>query len=652
MHDFATRSVPRQDIQVLRGIAVLLVVLYHAGLPFLPRGYLGVDVFFVISGYLVTRMVLSRVEAGEFSFGEFYLRRAKRLLPASSCTLLVTSLLSVWFVSQSEVENFIKQLLGAIFFSENLVLLGQSGYFDAAASTKPYLHIWSLSLEEQYYLLLPLLLVLLKRSWRMLGTGVIFVLSIGLCFAWVENAPVATFYLLPTRAWELLLGSLCAIRWGEAEGRIPRPLLVLALIFIVVIPTYPFDAVHPRFDALIIDLSTAALLVGRLKIIEIGPVAGALARIGDWSYSLYLVHWPLFAFAASAYVGRSTPLYVRAAILIAAFPLAYLQYRFVECRFRFTQASAKRFIISAAGICAAAVVVVVAFAFHERTTGQIRDYADVRRINCGMSCECDFSGPFSEKSACMTSTSPEVAIWGDSYAMHLVPGILRSEIGASLVQMTRSACGPILELAILPDSNPPQDTFYRNWAASCIEFNRSVLDYLANKGSIKYVIISSKLELHWTRSRRIQYLSRNRVVDVDESLLLAELASTIDSIRKLGKKVVVVAPPPWPMIEGFDIGACLERLEARKIVLGTESCDFEESRWRNNSQVVPFLSNLERRADVPVLWPSDALCAEDICRASIGGKFIYRDEGHLSVEGSVEFERLFSLGAKVLQNAR
>lgn len=144
----------RVDLQALRGVAVLLVLFYHADM-LLPGGYLGVDVFFVISGYLITGLVCRALERGEFSFGEFYYRRAKRLLPAAYVTLLVTGLLAPVILNDAELRDFFAQLIGALTFSSNVVLFLQSGYFEGAADLKPLLHIWSLSIEEQYYFLLP-----------------------------------------------------------------------------------------------------------------------------------------------------------------------------------------------------------------------------------------------------------------------------------------------------------------------------------------------------------------------------------------------------------------------------------------------------------------------------------------------------------------
>ena len=191
----------RTDIQVLRGFAVLIVLFYHAKMGFLPAGYLGVDVFFVISGFLITHLVKSGLERGDFSFSEFYFRRAKRLLPAAYVTFFVTALLAPFFLGSIEMSDFRMQMLGAVAFIGNIVLWQQSGYFGGAAEFKPLLHVWSLAIEEQYYFILPAFLFFLPRRFWKPVTAFVLVFSLALCLFLVQKKASATFFLLPTRAW-------------------------------------------------------------------------------------------------------------------------------------------------------------------------------------------------------------------------------------------------------------------------------------------------------------------------------------------------------------------------------------------------------------------------------------------------------------------
>ena len=293
----------RRDIQALRGLAILLVLLHHAKLDFLTAGYLGVDIFFVISGYLITQIIRRDLENGIFSFPAFYFRRAKRLLPAAYVTLLVTTLLSALFLTQSEARDFFKQLVGAVTFTGNIALWLQTGYFEGAANLKPLLHVWSLSIEEQYYMLLPAAMVLAPRRYWLPAMAMLLILSMALCFALAGSKPGATFYLLPTRGWELALGSLGALMPAKAmlDKRVSG-LVWPALLMLLVIPAFPTGIVQPWGDAALVCAATLVVILGRHPSLVQSPALLPLARLGDFSYSLYLVHWPLFAFANNAYV--------------------------------------------------------------------------------------------------------------------------------------------------------------------------------------------------------------------------------------------------------------------------------------------------------------------------------------------------------------
>ena len=491
----------RRDIQFLRGIAVLVVVFYHSNLGLVKQGYLGVDVFFVLSGFLITSIILKALDNQTFQFSEFYLRRAKRLLPALYSTLLFTTLLSLMVLTQQQWFEYLAQLKGALTFTANMVLPSQTGYFDSSSEGKPLLHIWSLSLEEQYYFLLPVFLYLLPKRFRLIGVVALALASLFLCFSWVysENqyAPFLwriaespksewAFYLLFTRAWELLAGSICAwIMLNKSAVQIPTIFKVIALAMICFICSISINNEHPSLESVIVVLSTMVILIGNKEWLPQHFIIHFIEKAGDWSYSIYLVHWPLFAFAYLSYVG-SVPTDVKILLLVSSLILGYMQFRCVETPFRigkFKNIFSNWKVTVSATLILLAVPATSAYIINDSED----KYSNIRRTNYGLSSVC--SGSFDEqgrlKQACILGDKPKVAVWGDSYAMHLVPGL--SLINDGLVQITKSVCGPIIGLA------PITAKFDEIWAKSCLQFNDNTLHYIKNNPTITHVVLSAKL---------------------------------------------------------------------------------------------------------------------------------------------------------------
>jgi peptidoglycan/LPS O-acetylase OafA/YrhL len=250
---------PRADIQALRGFAVLIVLCYHSKSGMLAQGYLGVDVFFVISGFVLTLLISADLGQHRFRLADFYLDRAKRLLPAAYVTFAVTALLAPLFLTSSEMADFQLQMVGAVTFSENFVLWQQSGYFGAAADLKPLLHIWSLAIEEQYYLLLPILLMCLPPRWRLPTSVALALASITLCVLYAGRE--LSFYLLSTRAFELTFGSIAALLpAGERVERGMRAAFWPAFVALPLVPAVRAGSVHPGPTAVLLCAATAVLI--------------------------------------------------------------------------------------------------------------------------------------------------------------------------------------------------------------------------------------------------------------------------------------------------------------------------------------------------------------------------------------------------------
>jgi hypothetical protein len=255
----------------------------------------------------------------------------------------------------------------------------------------------------------------------------------------------------------------------------------------------------------------------------------------------------------------------------------------------------------------------------------------MRRTNVGFGAACEYTQDFTPKKQCANSSSPRILVWGDSVAMHLVPGII-SVTNVGVIQATRSTCGPFLGLAPI---DPP--TFPRAWAERCLSFNQSVMRYLAKNPQIELVVMSSRFD-QYLEAEHIPSMLRNdhgRLVQAKPSVALAygEMRETIEHVRSLGKRVIVFAPPPHL---DFDIGGCLERRENRKLVLGPDrNCEVSRARYeRQEARLLELLRRLEDEAGVDVVRFDDSLCTGQFCTTELDGIFLYRDSWHLTYDGA------------------
>ncbi|MCL1629209.1 acyltransferase [Roseibaca sp. V10] len=329
----------RPEIDGLRAVAVVPVILFHAGVGALAGGFVGVDVFFVISGYLITSIILRERAEGRFSMWRFWERRARRILPALYVVMLACIPVAWALMLPDQYRDFARSLVAVGLFGSNILFWRESGYFAAAAEEKPLLHTWSLSVEEQFYLLFPLLMVLLWRFGRRGVAGILAVIalvSLGLSHYAAYSMPSANFYLLPTRAWELLVGALCAL-WLAERPRVGHDGLAGLGLAAIVLSVVWFDGMtpFPSLWALLPVLGAAGVILFARPEGWTGRLLSQrwMVGIGLVSYSAYLWHQPLMAFARIAHLS-APPLWVMLALGALSFPLAYVTWRFVEQPFR------------------------------------------------------------------------------------------------------------------------------------------------------------------------------------------------------------------------------------------------------------------------------------------------------------------------------
>ena len=338
----------RPEIDGLMALAVIPVILFHAGFEYFSGGYVGVDVFFVISGYLITTIILTEQEAGTFSLLNFYERRARRILPALFFVMLVSLIAAYFWLSVPDMLDFSHSLVAVSTFSSNILFWSETGYWDTEGELKPLLHTWSLAVEEQYYLLFPPFLMMMwrfRKRWMFGSILVIGVISLVISQWGSHSFPAANFFLLPTRAWELAIGAGIAFffvyRKKEISvlgpGKIVSEVLGLSGLLMVGYAVYAFDETvpFPSIHALIPVIGAALIVVFSSPQTILGRLLGTkiLVGIGLVSYSAYLWHFPLYAFARHASLTKPSETLLLF-LALSSFPLAYLSWRYVERPFR------------------------------------------------------------------------------------------------------------------------------------------------------------------------------------------------------------------------------------------------------------------------------------------------------------------------------
>lgn len=329
----------RREIDGLRAVAVIPVIFFHAGFTFFSGGYVGVDIFFVISGYLITSIIISELEQGTFSILRFYERRARRILPALFFVMLLCIPFAWMWMLPSQFKDFSQSLVAVSVFASNVLFWRESGYFEAASEEKPLLHTWSLAVEEQYYMLFPIFLILLWRFGRspvFYSIIAISIISLLLSEWGWRNSPTGNFYLAPTRAWELLAGSICAFLQLNKMQKSNNALSALGLALIVfAIFFYDDSTPFPSVYALAPVVGTALIIMYGARETWVAQLLSlrGFVGIGLISYSAYLWHQPLFAFARirSIYAPEQWLMLVLA---VASLALAYISWRYIELPFR------------------------------------------------------------------------------------------------------------------------------------------------------------------------------------------------------------------------------------------------------------------------------------------------------------------------------
>lgn len=598
----------RSDIQGLRGLAVLAVVLYHATPGVLPGGFAGVDIFFVISGYLITQILVREMEAGTFSLADFYRCRVRRLFPALYVMLAVTFLLGLAIMPPKLLSELVFSQFFTTLFLSNFAFARLAGYFDSAANLKPLLHTWSLGVEEQFYLLFPLLLLVFRRFLKPWLGWVLIVLSMASVLARLALSQAhadAAFYLPWTRAFELLIGALCAHwqprlplsstarRWPSLAG---LGLTLTSLVFVNA--AMPFPAPWALWPC----LGTACLLLTGngwgSKLLSAPP----LTRVGDMSYSLYLWHWPLLVFAHLVF-GEAW--WVTTTAVIVAFATAWASWRWIERPFLKAQ---KRVLLLGAAAMALSLLASLAiyganglparFNAQQRTAFAASDDSNPDRRRCHL----EVNSRTTYAATCVFGPGPAtVAVWGDSHGAELAAAVAEHQIGVR--EITASAC-------------PPSVGYEIAYNRACRAHNADMLLHLKNDPAIRTVVLGANFQRY--------------IHDNPAGMLSGMELSALD-LRSAGKQVVIVEPIP---VYGFDppsqVGLAL-RLGRAPARIGMPRDAYE----RTNRQAIDELERFTAAQGIALLRPADILCTDGLCHVwQPGVGVLYFNGAHLSMTGA------------------
>ncbi|WP_374975278.1 acyltransferase family protein [Microbacterium trichothecenolyticum] len=639
----------RADIQGLRAIAVGAVLLYHAGLPFLPGGYVGVDVFFVISGFLITSHLLGQLEShGRLKFGEFYARRARRILPASFVVLVLSVVAAlIWYPPLLMKDLWAAAVATALYVPNYFFASANSDYLAESSNPSLFQHYWSLGVEEQFYLLWPALLALvwvLVRSRRALVAVLIAVVaaSFALCVWLTSAAQPWAFFSLPSRAWELGVGGLVAVllqqrpaivgeRWAAPLGWAGIAAVAASVVF------FSSETLFPGAAAALPVLGTAAVIAAGET--HRGPTRMLSTRgmvfIGTISYSLYLVHWPAIVLPGTALPGE-LPLWTTLGIAVACVPVAWLLYRFVEDpvrkaplltkrRARVTLAGALAGSLACLGLASAAYAVADTRSLHAERAASSTVIVDAPRgtdfvpDNLAPALrDARDSLPEVYEDGCMRGSAstdaegcvygdpaaPRIVLLGDSHAAQWFPALERfaTSAGYSVEVHTKSSC-PAADIDSLRRGAPfPQ----------CPEWRAAVIDRI-NASPPALVLLATFTDPELAPG-----------VEDDAKTWAAAFGRTLDAIDA---PVAMMAdtpdmredPAPCLSAHLSDAEACAQ---PRTVALEGPARDGEAAATDERG--------------VPLVDLNEYLCGADACPPILGNTLVYRDSHHLTAEISAD----------------
>ncbi len=631
----------RPDINALRALAVIAVMLYHFKLPGFSGGFSGVDVFFVISGFLMTAIIYTGITRGNFSLWRFYASRARRLLPALTVVCAVLLLAGWYWLPPSDYKQLGRHASTALTFSSNFIFKNESGYFDSLSQDKWLLHTWSLSVEWQFYLVYPFILLALRRwcgavSLRQLAwcLGIMTLTSLVFCTVYTPKDPAFTFFLLPARLWEMSLGGLVYALTAHLNAlRHAWPVALTGLALIVgAIIAFGEDTVWPGSAALIPTLGCALVLAARAplpRLLDNKPVA----TLGLWSYSIYLWHWPvvvalrhfglehalrwdLFGIALSTALGGASYYLIEMPLRRSAFSGPRLQRAALVCLF---------ICVATAGLIADREK-----GFEARARKEVlqieRDVMLAKTLKpqpCG-------SDPFVFDAApCNNATAhPDYILWGDSHA-------------SSVFMALAAAAGDQRDGHTYQATCPPVPGAYlksKKYSYMCPDFTRKALARIESMPDHIPLIIAFRMSVYTEGYNEspdkpvgLTFVdAQSDETAASPSAFTKRLATTLCDLADEGRPVYVMQPLP-------EFGIDVPREISRDIMFEGKAEDIKlplADYYARQQDVIRTLKTVQQNCGVHVLDPTPYLCSGGVCHGSINGLPLYSDDNHIGIHGA------------------
>lgn len=621
----------RAEIDGLRALAVVPVILFHAGFTTFGGGYVGVDVFFVISGYLITTIIINEMQRGKFSLLDFYERRARRILPALFVMMAACIPFAWAWLSPRDIKDFFQSMVATSLFSSNILFWIESGYFDTAAELKPLLHTWSLAVEEQYYIFFPLFLMF---AWRfgakfvVASLSIAFVVSLALAQWAAYHQPSAAFYLLPTRIWELLVGAFVAfylVRNPDLERLQVNQVCSAFGLFLIAFAVFGYDAKtpFPGFYAIVPTLGAALVILFSRQGTAVHYILShrLLVGVGLISYSAYLWHQPIFAFARYRSLSHPSPT-LMALLCVVSLIAAYFSWLYIETTFRKKTAFSRRrmLTLSTLGLLAFMSVGGAGYLF----SGSVERFGEDYRLAFDTAVpspkrgECHTGGEayLHPMNACRYfNENPTWVVVGDSHAVELAYGLAEvlNDTGDGVRHMSFSACKPSYGLL----SDDP-----------CAVWTGQAVEEINNAKDLTNVVVSYRIAYALFGDHEEEY---PRLPSEFDSLYRDEVWGSymgmLDSFIDAGKNVYLVIQAP-------EVKADINRIIPAGNLTHLKDVEGISRQWwdARMSYVEERLSDIP--VGVKVINPKDFFCDASSCYAIKNGKSLYFDGNHISVSGA------------------